>query len=224
MDHLHSLDSVCDHLKDIPLITGKPTKEIPRNRSLKSNPNKPKKQSKLISFEYNNYCSWALSLGFVVQVGDDKSNVLEINNRYYLFDSEESLSRFQCEPEKYLLDIVRVLYDRPEFMLFLDRYEEFSHMIRVQEQKFRKAFYSSKDTTSQTEQAAILPFSAKVNAVQEIRLLRRMGYNLAHQVNYSSNTSQTEADYNEKCCMSTQTNDLRSRYSQTAAEKGIQTE
>lgn len=226
MDKLHSLDYVGEYLKDINISIKKEMKEekpIGGRIKLSSPINSKKQANATSSCEYENYCTWALSLGFILPVEDDISHVLEYNNRSYLFNSEEDLKRFRGDPEKSLLDIVRVLYDRPELMIFLDRQEEFTHLIRIQKQKYKTAFYGSKDMTCQTERPDESS-SAKVNAVQEIQLLRKKGFKLANQVNYANNTTQTEGDYHDRCCTGTQTKDLRSRTSQTAAEKEIQTE
>lgn len=226
LDKLHSLDPVGEYLKDINIIIKKQEGEerTIAGRIKTSSPIKSKNHTNTTtSFENDNYCAWALSLGFILPVEDDKSHVLNYNNRSYSFNSEDALKRFRGDQDKSLLDIVRVMYDRPELMIFLDRHEEFTHLIRIQKEKYRNAFYGSKDMTCQTERRDDSS-SAKVNAVQEIQLLRKKGFKLANQVNYANNTTQTVGHYHDRCCMGTQTKDLRSRSSQTTAEKEIQTE
>lgn len=221
VDQLQSLDVVCHYINEI---------NIPVNTSVqesaqllpKKQPQQPLSSSSIRTCEYRNYCTWALCHGFILPVGDDQSNVLEFANRRFLFNSQVALNSFKRETEKYLLDIVKVLYDHPEIMLFLERTEELSHYFRLQDNQYRITFYGCKDMVCQT--APIKELTTKVNAVQEIKLLRRKGFQLANQVNYKNKATQTEWEYHGKYCSSTQTKDFRSQFIQTSQGKGIQTE
>lgn len=225
LDKLHSLDSVCEYLKDVQVPSAAEKDEgedegAPIIRA-KSKRTGGEPASVPPACEYNNYCCWSLSRGFILPVGEDKGNVLEFNGRRYLFSAPEALQSFRREPEKSLLDIVKVFYDRPEIMIFLERHDAIGHLIRIQDQLYRTTFYGSKDTVCQTEQLSDL--SSKIDGVHEIRLLRRRGFQLANQVNYSHSTCQTEVVYYDKYCTGTQTKESRSRCVQTEKEIGTQT-
>lgn len=224
LDKLHSLDSVCEYLKDIKVSTQVENgdgQESSKPLKIKSKKSPDASKPPTCDYEYLDCCAWSLSLGFILPVGDDKRSVLEINSRRYLFHSQQALKSFESESEKSLLDIVKVLYERPELMIFLGRTEEIGHIARIQDLEYRKTFYGSKDMTCQTE--SVSDISTKINAVQEIILLRRRGFQLANQVLYRNSTSQT-TEFNGKYSTSTQTTGAQSRSVQTAFEKEIQTE
>lgn len=216
LDNLHSLDPVGDFLKGIKIPAD--DFDIISSPDLERSPTPRTKTA----FEFSNYCTWSLSRGFLVSVGEKRSFNCQFNNRNYAFTSEASLKRFKMEPEKVLLDIVKVTYDRPEIMLLLGRAEEFSHLIGMQNEEFRRAFYGTKDSTCQTEKISI----PRSKAIQDnILLLRKMGLRLANQQNYSSTCSQTEGVYKEKSSTGSQTaTEKRTKSVQTSKEKEIQTE
>lgn len=223
IDQIHSLDSVSDHLDELKtIVTNRSGGEL----SLKRSPPAGKsKESPDIICEYRNYCTWSLSLGLIVPVGGgDKSHVLSFNNRRYLFDSQEAMNQFKCNPEKTLLDIVQVLYSRPEIMIFLGRNNELKHFISLQEDKYKQTFYWSSDFSSQTEAKPTHP--SRIDSVHEIKLLRKEGFKLANSGNYINNSCQTDPQlYRQKYCSSTQTQQIYEKSIQSVdhLEKGIQT-
>lgn len=119
LDQMHSLDFICDNLKDIiteakeedPIL-----KKLSKGRTRKEG-DKPT--------EYSNFCVWALSLGFVLPVGEDHSTIT-FANKSYSFHSQEAIKQFQKDPQRTLLDIVRVMYDNPDLMIFLEKGDEFT--------------------------------------------------------------------------------------------------
>ena len=219
IDKVHSLHPVCDYLKDISLPPRDKETVIIEDSPLIEGGNADMKG------EYWNFCTWALSLGFVLPSGleqnDSKVHQYHYNNRDYLFSSKKFLNRFRNGKEKALLDIVKEMYDRPELMILMDRAEEFVHFTRMQNQEYKRSFYITRDSICQTEKEP-LPRSEVIKAL--IRDMRKEGLKLANQRNFQDTACQTEGVFRAKCNSGAQTIQKRSAGSQTANEIEIQTD
>lgn len=170
--------------------------------------------------EYPNICTWALSLGYVIPV-EEMNVVHQFNGKWYSFHSQDALKRFQKDSQKVLLDVVKVMYQNTDLMIFLEKADEFSHLIQIKSQEYRRAFYATKDGTNQTERNTE---NERTSPMKSILFLRRKGLQLANKYNYKDNSCQTEGDHHYKQSSSTQTIGMRTKSIQTGVEKEIQTD